>query len=116
VTLPSAVNIERLPGEWLDKLKKIDERPFLTLKRCGVCGQLWQLDLIDKLQTNLAIKFDNGCDWHEFDDTPFRIPYLIDSRGGVGDRTCIVQDCRNLALQRLAYCPGHAYDYVGLRE
>jgi hypothetical protein len=116
LTLPTAVNLESAMSERLNHLDKIDEKPFLSLHKCRGCGQLWQLDQIDRLQTNLAIKLQNVYDWNDFDDTTARVQFLIDSRGGLSDKTCIKHSCSNLALRTLAYCPEHAYFYAGLRQ
>ena len=116
LSLPAAISLWRITSGWLDHLEKIDQLTWFTLQKCRVCGQLWQLDLIDRLQTNLAIKVENSYDWIKFDDTPARIHYPIYSRSGLSKETCILQSCNNFALRTLAYCPHHAYFYAGLRE
>ena len=114
--LPFAIKIERVSSSWLRQLKLVDHKPWLTLRRCPDCGQLWQLDVIDRLQTNLGIKIASTSGWKNYDDTAIRLQFLVNSRGGLSDEICIMQGCKNNALLTLAYCPGHAYFYVGLRE
>ena len=114
--LPETINLESSEARFADDLSTVNKKTWLTLAKCGACGQLWQLDLIDKLQTNLAIKVPTDIDWASFDDKPLRTNHLIRSRGGISDKPCIVQACQNLAINSLAYCPHHAFDYADLRE
>ncbi|HSU24971.1 MAG TPA: hypothetical protein VLI65_03215, partial [Pyrinomonadaceae bacterium] len=65
---------------------------------------------------NLGIKIATAFGWKDYDDTPIRLQFFVNSRGGLSDEICIMQGCKNNALLTLAYCPGHAYFYVGLRE
>lgn len=114
--LPSAVDIGKGTFSWPDGFVQLAEKPFLTLRQCRSCGQLWQFDLIDKLQTCLAIKVETVSNWGFFEDKRFRIEHLVRSRGGLSAETCVMQNCPNRALRTLAYCPDHAYEYAGLRE
>ncbi len=112
----SAVDLRLQSSSWQNEFDLVAQRPFLFLRGCGKCGQLWQFDLIDKYQTCLAIKIDTNVDWPTFDDKPVRLEYLIRSRGGVSDEECVMQGCKDFALYTLAYCPAHAFEYAGLRE
>ncbi len=114
--LPDVFNLETHPHCLMNHLELVDNTEWLTFQRCVDCGQTWQLDNIDRLQVNLAIKFDSNVDWRVFDDKPLRFKYLIDARGGLSGDTCVMEGCENLALKSLAYCPAHAFDYVGMRE
>jgi hypothetical protein len=114
--LPTAVDITQPAFSWLTEIEVVAQKPFLSLRRCNRCGQKWQVDLVDKYQTCLAIKVDTSVEWDSFDDKPQRVEYLVNSRGGISDEKCVIQDCKNLALRSLAYCPIHAFDYAGLRE
>ena len=116
--LPRIFNVERYPNRLMDHLELIDRKDsgWLKLYNCSVCGQYWQVDLIDRLQVNCAIKIDNPAEWQNFDDKPLRLQYLIDSRGGLSEEECVMAGCKNKALNSLAYCPKHAYENVGVRE
>jgi len=46
--LASVVDIRRQFSSWQNEFEPVGQRPFLFLRRCGKCGQLWQFDLIDK--------------------------------------------------------------------
>ena len=116
--LPQIFNVETLPNRLSDALDLVEQKDsgWRKLYRCYVCGQHWQLDLIDSLQVNCAIKIDSPGDWQSFDDKPVRMRYVFDVRGGASDEDCIVAGCTNKALRSLAYCLGHAYDHAGIRE
>lgn len=114
--LPNVFNIETYPQGLTSHIELVDRTVWLTLQKCENCKQLWQLDNIDRLQVNLAIKFDKNVEWSDFDDKPSRFQYLIDSRGGVSEEICIMEGCKRQALKSLAHCPVHAFDHVGLRE
>ena len=116
--LPRIFNVETYPNRLMAHLELIDKKDggWLSLYKCSVCAQYWQVDLIDWLQVNCAIRIDNPAEWHDFDDKPVRVQYLIDSRGGLSEEGCVMAGCKNRALQSLAYCPKHAYEDVGLRE
>jgi hypothetical protein len=114
--LPSVLNLETYPHGLTGQLILIDRAAWLTLQKCENCDQLWQLDNIDRLQTNLAIKLDKNVEWRDFKDKPARYQYLIESRGGLSEKICIMEGCSQKALMSLAHCPFHAFDYLGLRE
>ena len=116
--LPRIFNVETYPNRLMAHLEPIARKDggWLRLYKCSVCGQHWQVDLIDRLQVNCAIRIDNPTEWRDFDDKPVRVQYLIDSRGGLSTEECLMARCKNKALQSLAYCPKHAYEDVGLRE
>jgi len=116
--LPRIFNVETFPNRLSDSLDLVDQKDggWLKLNKCSDCGQHWQLDLIDRLQVNCAIKIDNPDEWQRFDDKPVRMQYVFNVRKGLSDEDCIVAGCKNKALKSLAYCLGHAYDYAGVRE
>jgi len=116
--LPRIFNVETFPNRLSDSLDLVDQKDsgWRKLYKCSVCGQHWQLDLLDRLQVNCAIKISNPSEWHSFDDKPVRMQYVFDVRGGVSHEDCIVAGCTNKALKSLAYCLGHAYDHAGVRE
>ena len=114
--LPSTVDLEKEHSSWSREFVQIAEKPFLTLQECRLCGQLWQFDQIDKLQTSIAIKVGPSADWESFSDEPFRKEHLARSRGGLSAEMCVLKGCTNRALRTLAYCLDHAYEYAGLRE
>ncbi len=116
--LPRIFNVETYPNHLMNHLELIDRKDggWLNLHKCSVCGMHWQVDLIDRLQVNLAIRIDNPAEWQRFDDKPLRVQYLIDSRGGLSEDECAMAGCPNKTLKSLAYCPKHAYENIGLRQ
>ncbi len=115
--LPKIFNIETYPNSLMDCVELTEQKgSWLKLYKCLRCGQHWQIDAIDKLQVNCAIKINNPKEWKSFDDKPIRVQYLIDSRGGLSEEQCLMQDCKNKTLISLAYCPKHAYETLGIRQ
>jgi hypothetical protein len=116
--LPRIFNVETYPNTLANHVELVDQKDggWLKLYKCPVCGRYWQIDVIDRLQTNCAIRIDDPAGWHSFDDKPVRFQYLIDARGGLSDEDCIMAGCKNKALKSMSYCPRHAYEDVGLRE
>ncbi len=115
--LPHIFNVEKYHSQLKDRFESVDRKDsgWLELGKCQICGQYWQLDKWDKLQTICAIKIDALDDWQNYDDKPDRMQLLIDSRDGLTEEKCIKANCQNKALKSLAYCPKHAYE-IGLRE
>lgn len=113
--LPSIFNIEKCPNHLRERIEIFDKKDdgWRELGKCQICGQYWQLDKWDKLQTICAIKIDVSDDWQSYDDKPDRIQLLIDSYSGLSDEECIKANCQNEALKSLACCPKHAYE-IGL--
>jgi len=118
IQLPQIFNIENFSNRLMEYIELVGRKPenWVELYECSICGQHWQIDLIDKLQVNCAIKIDNPGNWTDFDDNPIRFQYLIDSRGGLSENNCLMADCKNKALNSLAFCPKHAFEKLGLRE
>ena len=116
--LPRIFNVETFPNRLSASLDLVAQKDsgWRKLYKCSACDQHWQLDLVDRLQVNCAIKIDNPNEWHSFDDKPVRMQYVFDVRGGHSADDCIVADCPNKALKSLAYCLEHAYDHAGVRE
>jgi hypothetical protein len=116
--LPRIFNVETYPNRLMSHLELVNRKDsgWRELYKCSVCGQHWQVDVLDRLQVNCAIRIDNLDEWPDFDDKPVRVQYLIDSRGGLSEAECVMAGCKNKALQSLAYCPKHGYEDVGLRE
>jgi len=100
------------------KFQQIDWKKdaWVKLIQCPDCGQHWQLDQWDKYQSGLAVKIEEPDRWRQFCDKIFRIPHLVQSRGGLSQQTFAWHGCENKALMGLAYCPLCAYERSGLRE
>lgn len=114
--LPAVFNIETFPHGLTDHLELVDQTNWLTLRQCSNCVQFWQLDKIDRLQVSLAIKLETDSNWRDFDDRPVRFNYLISSRGRIAAEKCIMEGRNEHALNSLAHCVKHSFDYLGLRE
>ena len=114
--LPRIFNEETHPNNLSTHVELVEEYDgWWKLYRCTICNQHWQIDVVDKLQVNCAIKIDKPAEWRTFSDKPIRMQYLISSRGGLSENECRMANCGNKALVSLEYCPEHAYS-IGLRE
>jgi len=82
---------------------------------CSRCQQLWSVDEWDKYQTQFAVRIPQREGWREFDTTPFRQQYLVQSHGGLTDEKCIWQSCKQRRVRGVVYCADHLYQ-TGARE
>lgn len=115
--LPRIFDSEKYPNHLRGRIEIIDKKNegWRELGKCRECGQYWQLDKWDKLQTICAIKIDFPDNWQNYNDEPVRLELLMKSRGGLSEEECIKKNCKNKALKTLAYCLEHSYR-IGLRE
>jgi len=95
--------------------EELERDSWFWLVRCRSCEQLWSLDEWEKLQRQFAIKILRREGWREFDTTPLRKQYLVQSRGGVTDQRCIWQGCEQPRVIGVVYCADHLYQ-TGARE
>lgn len=89
---------------------------WVRLLRCADCGQHWQVDDWDKYQDALAIKIDTPDGWQELNDEKYRLEFIVQNHGGLGDDTCQWHGCANRTLKDMAFCPRCAYENMGLRD
>jgi len=101
------------PFKHMEQLKVGD---WCYLVRCKECGQVWQVDTWDKYTHGLAIKyFGNIEDWVRISDIEIRKSAMIVNHGGLSEKECQWQGCKNRALKDMAICVEHAYDEMGMR-
>lgn len=75
----------------------------------------WRLDPNDKYQERFFVKLPTLENWTEFDDKDLRIELLLKERGK-SDEICIWKNCKNNALNDLAYCEFHAYKQMNIKR
>src|SRR5215204_6582002 len=103
--LPDIVKLdEHLAISRFDEFETDD---WVRLVGCPRCGQLWSVDGSDGRTRTFAIKMPRREGWREFDTTPFRRQYLVQSRGGLTDEKCIWQGCEHRRVRGVAYCADH---------
>lgn len=89
---------------------------FVTLHRCGACGQEWRIDAWDKYQPQFVVRIPEGSDWMAFDSTELQKSFLVGSRGGLKKVPCQWAGCRRPQVQgEVVYCVEHLYE-TGARE
>ena len=97
-------------------MEQIKVGDWCQLVRCKDCGQLWQVDEWDKYSHGLAIKYSGTIkDWEKIPDMEVRKSAMIDNHGGLSEKNCQWQDCKNQALKDMAICVEHAYEEMGMR-
>ena len=69
--------------------EQLERDSWFWLVRCRSCGQRWSLDEFEKYQRQFAIKISRREGWRDFDTTPLRREFLVESRGGLTDEPCI---------------------------
>ena len=91
------------------------DKGWRVILQCPKCGQLWLVDVFDKVQSLYAFKIDkpedSGKSFFEIHEK-----YLIEARGGYSHKKCMMAGCGNNALQNLAYCPECAINKLGIYE
>lgn len=97
-------------------MEQIKVGDWCYLVRCKECNQLWQVDAWDKYSHGLAIKFSGAIEeWERLSDIEIRKSAMIDNHGGLSDKECQWNKCRNKALNDMAICVEHAYEEMGMR-
>ena len=99
----------------IGRFDELESGDWVRLVHCRRCGQLWSVDEWDKYQTQFAVRIPQREGWQEFDTTPLRRQYLIQSRGGLTDERCIWQSCEQRRVRGVVYCADHLYQ-TGARE
>jgi hypothetical protein len=112
--LSGIVRLEDYPSIEKDS-DEVESGDWLRLVRCRSCGQLWSLDEPDKYRRQFAIKIAKQEGWREFDTTPLRREFLVQSRGGLTDERCIWSGCSGRRVRGVVYCAEHLYQ-TGARE
>ncbi|HTU99230.1 MAG TPA: hypothetical protein VMF13_01730 [Luteitalea sp.] len=87
---------------------------WVRIAACRDCGQVWRVDLEDRLQVGMAIKVDAPGLLDDNSEHQIRLAYLVSSFGGETEHGCAWADCLNVTLRGLAICAEHAYR-AGLR-
>jgi len=97
-------------------MEQIQVGDWCVLVRCRDCDQLWQVDEWEKYTHGLAIKYSGTIeDWQKIPDIEIRKDAMINNHGGLADKECQWQTCKNPALQDMAICVTHAYEEMGIR-
>jgi hypothetical protein len=112
--LSDIVRLEEHPGIERDS-DQLERDNWFWLVHCRSCGQLWSLDEWEKHQRQFAIKIPQREGWHDFDTTPLRQAFLIESRGGLTDEPCIWSGCSGWRVRGVVYCAEHLFK-TGVRE
>jgi uncharacterized Zn finger protein (UPF0148 family) len=88
---------------------------WVRLHKCPVCGQHWRIDESDKLQTQFVVRIPSIEGWERFDASSLAKEFLVQSRGGLTNRTCMYSGCTEFQVNGVAYCANHLYQ-TGARE
>jgi hypothetical protein len=97
------------------KAEQLETGDWVRLVRCLICGQLWSVDEWDKYQRQFAIKIPQQDGWRQYDTTPSRVDFLIQSRGGLTDELCIWTNCKSRRVRGVVYCAKHLFK-TGARD
>jgi hypothetical protein len=110
---PDIVKLDDHPV--VGRFDELETGVWMRLVRCPHCGQLWSVDEWEKYQTQFAVRIPQREGWREFDATPFRRHYLIQSRGGLTDEKCVWKGCEQRRVHGVVYCADHLYQ-TGARD
>ena len=112
--LPDVVKLDE--DSAIGRFDELETGDWERLVRCPRCGQLWSVDKPDGYTRSFAIKMPRREGWREFDTTPLRRQYLVQSRGGLTDENCIWLGCEQRRVRGgVVYCADHLYE-TGARE
>lgn len=104
------VDVSDISPDFENNLTEISEGNWVKLMRCPSCGQLWRVDVWDKLQIQFAVKLDSEDGWEHVDTTALQKQFLLESRGGNEEGTsCIWAGCDLPAVKGVVYCIEHLY-------
>lgn len=78
-------------------------------------NSFWRLDSWDKYQERFFLRLNSKEDWAEFDGKELIMGLLLET-SGTSEEVCAWKDCKNSAINGLAYCFQHAYEEVGIRK
>lgn len=83
---------------------------FASLRRCGVCGQLWVVDAWDRYARLAAFKVEEIPEPHVIEPLQERAyDRLAESdAGGLSAQQCLWSGCGNMALRGMKVCGHHA--------
>jgi hypothetical protein len=84
-------------------------KKYLNYRICPICGQIWKTNEYNGSLGQLAVKVPMIEDWRTFDEKPFQIEFLIESRGGRDNQPCQWKGCDELCLKGMKICPSHAF-------
>jgi len=93
----------------------VDKKDWYELYQSKSDTSYWRLDSWDKYQQRFFLKLDSKRNWTKFDGNELMMNLLLETRG-VSDELCVWKDCKNPALNALAYCVYHAYGEIGIRK
>ena len=113
--LAKLVDVEDTPQGFEASLIKKDKSDWAYLMECPICAQLWRIDTPDKYQTQFAVKLAVADDWASVDTVGLQKEYLLQSRGGTTDDTCIWAECNGKRVRGVVYCIDHLYE-TGARK
>ena len=83
---------------------------FISLFRCKVCGQHWQVDRWSRTKVGytswpeLCIKLDTAERWESFEDRELRLQYFPQMKNGLSVQKCSTPKCNDLAINGLSLC------------
>jgi hypothetical protein len=109
-SLAALVYYEQLLAGFEDILRKVADGPWVELKQCTTCGQLWRIDVWDKYQVRFVAKIESELDWASVDTVSLQKELMLASRGGLGDSKCVCMGCDNQVVKNMAICIEHLYE------
>lgn len=109
-------NDEKNPfNDTLEELEWAPQR-WATLNRCPICQQLWHIDIAKQNDIGVCAKITTEQDWQQLDTTNLKIQLMVQNHGGITNDTCQWKQCDQLCVKGLAFCPGHAYFEMDIKQ
>ena len=96
-------------SEFLSSITKLDNDKDYDLCQCNLCKQLYVVE--PNSRGPLVVKVASKSELVGFNEVPYRKEIMIKNYGGTSDTKCIQAGCRNKALNNMAFCIEHAFDW-----
>lgn len=94
----------------MEELELLERANWYELYRRTSDSTYWRIALADKYQSRFLIRIEDLNGWSTFDSAPLEQQLLLQSRGGLGKESCMVQGCSQLVVLSSAFCLAHTYE------
>lgn len=94
----------------MGELELVERANWYELYRRKSDSTYWRIASPDKYESRFLIRIEDLNGWSTFDSTPLEQQLLLQSRGGLGKESCMVQGCCQLVVLNSAFCLAHTYE------
>ena len=96
-------------SEFLSSVSKLGSDKDYDFCQCKNCNQLYIVEPISR--GPLVVKVTSKSELIGFNEVPYRKEIMIKNYGGTSEIKCIQAGCKNKALNEVAFCIEHIFDW-----